>query len=873
MENPSQSGNRHDSRANEKKEIINNKHTKARATGLKSVLILSDSAALMTTYGKGWESVPEKVITKDEIIDFNDSSILEVKRETPSHMAVSGNIPVSVHIPDPFYKPNSNSTDQLKCKGKLERQFFGAEYADNIHIQVIYNILDIEKILSVYINRVVFAINNIIRTSGNEYTDHIASLGLGKTFSAFQKANMTGKLFDTEKGKWFFNITFYTSRRYFGDMFVKKYIRENEEVFQKRCYAYLCLIGLMRQALVHGGLRESSKLYTLDPQYDQLHKNHEFGPDAREILFSFYRSRVDDINNNFRQLARKDLILLNIAYDAKQPGDKKQVAEDYARYVIKQRYKSLGISLQRLRQNLISLYLQRLLLPEYDDVRKRLYRLIHFILYQYYTEHPQEAEQFILRLRSSLHDQENNTLYAEEAKRIWPELKDPIENGIVRYIMKVSQWNSPKDKENKNSMQIVRPDGNCFCQLILLMSQFLDSREANELISYVADELETIQDLLQIMKRMKMPAGFATPYSIFNNSGIMAKNLREINSFSHMNTQKAYLRINPHKLYFDAARILGFYGTDRYLEDYIENHFIECTRGEKDTVYRNFVFKHIISLPSFGYLGRYGNMDKIKSLMTNPKIVAFVLGNYTKDELKTYSNLYEGIKDRSSEAIREHLTSRVIKVSIHEFETVNKDNQGIKKNLAKLYLEILYRLIKNLVDVNSRYIMAFHCVERDAAIYYSEEFAKNMSGKKDYSRFAECYLKENRKNDLLHRNITKNFMNSDPWSIRQFRNCAAHLGAIRNANLYIADIKEVTSYYALYHYLVQRYLLDQFNINFYKVAHPSKAQRRTYYYLHFSEENGVYNKDFVKALCVPFSYQAARYQNLTVESLFDKNKS
>ncbi len=39
----------------------------------------------------------------------------------------------------------------------------GRTFEDNIHIQLIYNILDIEKIRSVHINNIIYEINNLFR--------------------------------------------------------------------------------------------------------------------------------------------------------------------------------------------------------------------------------------------------------------------------------------------------------------------------------------------------------------------------------------------------------------------------------------------------------------------------------------------------------------------------------------------------------------------------------------------------------------------------------------------------------------------------------------------------------------------------------------
>lgn len=44
---------------------------------------------------------------------------------------------------------------------------------------------------------------------------------------------------------------------------------------------------------------------------------------------------------------------------------------------------------------------------------------------------------------------------------------------------------------------------------------------------------------------------------------------------------------------------------------------------------------------------------------------------------------------------------------------IKRKNQAI----IRLYLTVMYIMLKNLVNVNARYVIAFHCVERDTKLY------------------------------------------------------------------------------------------------------------------------------------------------------------
>lgn len=130
--------------------------------------------------------------------------------------------------------------------------------------------------------------------------------------------------------------------------------------------------------------------------------------------------------------------------------------------------------------------------------------------------------------------------------------------------------------------------------------------------------------------------------------------------------------------------------------------------------------------------------------------------------------------------------------------------------------------------------------------------------------------------------LEQNIGHSDKWALGAFRNCTEHLNAIRNANQYIGEISEVTSYFALYHYLVQRSIMNQFE---YESTHKSKRKGhegeyiiseeqvnpKLLDYFRLVEEHHTYCKDFVKALNVPFAYNLPRYKNLSIKELFDRN--
>ena len=106
--------------------------------------------------------------------------------------------------------------------------------------------------------------------------------------------------------------------------------------------------------------------------------------------------------------------------------------------------------------------------------------------------------------------------------------------------------------------------------------------------------------------------------------------------------------------------------------------------------------------------------------------------------------------------------------------------------------------------------------------------------------------------------VSDNIANSQELFIQGYRNAIAHLNFIRSCDKWICDIGKISSYYALYQYLVQHYMKDEDR----NKQHPYYSQVERY---------KTYVKDLVKALNVPFGYNIPRFKNLTIEQLFDRN--
>jgi len=345
-------------------------------------------------------------------------------------------------------------------------------------------------------------------------------------------------------------------------------------------------------------------------------------------------------------------------------------------------------------------------------------------------------------------------------------------------------------------------------------------------------------------------------------------------------------------MYRDALRILGLdNGMSEEALDQEVRRILQIGADGKpiknaNKGFRNFIASNVIESSRFRYLVRYNNPHKTRMIAQNEAIVRFVLSEIPDEQIRRYYDVCRDPKlprSSSREAQVDILTGIITDVNYRIFEDVpqskkiNKDRPDandrmtLKKQryqaIVSLYLTVMYLVTKNLVYVNSRYVMAFHALERDAYLYgitnIKGDYRKltdNLLADENYKKFGHF------KNKKWRGIAEQNLRNSDVPVIKSFRNMAAHISVIRNIDLYIGDIQKVDSYFALYHFLMQKLIQRVVPENTKGLSDQTKK------YYDALEQYNTYCKDFVKAYCTPFAYVTPRYKNLTIDGLFDRNR-
>ena len=887
----------------EKPELLRHKKSIAKAAGLKSTFVIGDNL-LMTSFGKGNDAIIEHEVNDFGIVS-RDNPAFSVEATGPVFQ-INGRNALRAITDDPRHQQDKQDVgeDLIGAKAALEKRFFDCNFNDNIHIQLIYNILDMEKILAKHINNIVYAMDNIRGIKEHEYDDFMGYMSLKNGYNVFTNPDQYRnddrekeiKVRNTlVKQKAIFDEMLKNPRiAYFGSAFYntgmdvkarkeKMGMRDAEQI-----YYMLGLLGDARQSLAHSSNTSRDFLYTL----------HNARRQAITALDKLYAERVNALNADFIKHSGKDITIIFNTLDTTSLEEKERIVKDYYDFVVRKSYKNLGFSIKKLRERLMDKFFECQGFgaddKDFSSIRQKFYKILDFVIFQYYREREDRIALNVEALRACLTDADKEICYAKEANLLWKEMRSKIVEEIYPQMdgKKISSL-KPDSDISADMIKSVLIDGrnvDYFSKMIYMLTLFIDGKEINDLLTTLIHKFENIASYLSVLEKKGMHTRFVPNYAMFSRSEKIAGELREINSFARM--QKP----NPSakkQMFLDAATILGTNDSQKELEEYFDKVLDKKQgkmNGKKDNTFRNFIASNVIESDRFIYIVRYNNTQNIRRLAKNRNVITFVLNQIPDAQIQRYCKTCGiGILASHKEQI-ETLANKIAEMDFSNFKDVpsaerarkskqDGESRNTMQGMIGLYLTVLYLLTKNLVNVNSRYFLAFHCLERDAQLLGSMAGYQNKEKKIScpYKDLTEQLLRETKSNGKPRLNrhassyLRTNIANSDDWVIRQFRKNVMHLGAIRNAHQYIDGIKSIRSYFELYHYLNQRHLATTYDHAIENHWENVTTYEKTLFYFKTISESSWYCKDFVKAYCVGFGYNLPRYKNLTIDALFDMN--
>lgn len=875
---------------------VEKKKSSVKAAGMKSILV-SENKMYITSFGKGNSAVLEYEVDKVDNNNYNktqlsskDNSNIELGDVNEVNITFSskrGNESgVEINTSNPTHRSGESSPvrwDMLGLKSELEKRFFGKTLDDNIHIQLIYNILDIEKILAVYVTNIVYALNNMLGEGDESNYDFMGYLSTFNTYKVFTNPNGStlsdDKKENIRKSLSKFNALLKTKRLgYFGLEEPKTKDTRVLEAYKKRVYHMLAIVGQIRQCVFHD-LSEHSE-YDL---YSFIDNSKKVYRECRETLDYLVDERFDSINKGFIQGNKVNISLL---IDMMKGYEADDIIRLYYDFIVLKSQKNLGFSIKKLREKILDEYGFRFKDKQYDSVRSKMYKLMDFLLFcNYYRNDIAAGESLVRKLRFSMTDDEKEGIYADEAAKLWGKFRNDFENiadhmngDVIKELGKADMDFDEKilDSEKKNASDLLY-----FSKMIYMLTYFLDGKEINDLLTTLISKFDNIKEFLKIMKSsaIDVECELTAGYKLFNDSQRITNELFIVKNIASMRKPAASAKLT---MFRDALTILGI--DDKITDDRISEILKLKEKGKGIHGLRNFITNNVIESSRFVYLIKYANAQKIREVAKNEKVVMFVLGGIPDTQIERYYKSCVEFPDMNSslEAKRSELARMIKNIRFDDFKNVKQQAKG-RENVAKerakavigLYLTVMYLLVKNLVNVNARYVIAIHCLERDFGLYKEiipELASKNL--KNDYRILSQtlCELCDNgdespnlflKKNKRLRKCVEVDINNADSSMTRKYRNCIAHLTVVRELKEYIGDIRTVDSYFSIYHYVMQRCIT--------KREDDTKQEEKIKYEDDLLKNHG-YTKDFVKALNSPFGYNIPRFKNLSIEQLFDRNE-
>lgn len=870
--------------------VAEKKKSSVKAAGMKSILV-SENKMYITSFGKGNSAVLEYEVDNNDYnktqLSSKDNSNIELCGVNEVNITFSSKhgfeSGVEINTSNPTHRSGESSPvrwDMLGLKSELEKRFFGKTFDDNIHIQLIYNILDIEKILAVYVTNIVYALNNMLGEGDESNYDFMGYLSTFNTYKVFTNPNGStlsdDKKENIRKSLSKFNALLKTKRLgYFGLEEPKTKDTRVLEAYKKRVYHMLAIVGQIRQCVFHD-LSEHSE-YDL---YSFIDNSKKVYRECRETLDYLVDERFDSINKGFIQGNKVNISLL---IDMMKGYEADDIIRLYYDFIVLKSQKNLGFSIKKLREKILDEYGFRFKDKQYDSVRSKMYKLMDFLLFcNYYRNDIAAGESLVRKLRFSMTDDEKEGIYADEAAKLWGKFRNDFENiadhmngDVIKELGKADMDFDEKilDSEKKNASDLLY-----FSKMIYMLTYFLDGKEINDLLTTLISKFDNIKEFLKIMKSsaVDVECELTAGYKLFNDSQRITNELFIVKNIASMRKPASSAKLT---MFRDALTILGI--DDNITDDRISEILKLKEKGKGIHGLRNFITNNVIESSRFVYLIKYANAQKIRKVAKNEKVVMFVLGGIPDTQIERYYKSCVEFPDMNSslEVKRSELARMIKNISFDDFKNVKQQAKG-RENVAKerakavigLYLTVMYLLVKNLVNVNARYVIAIHCLERDFGLYKEiipELASKNL--KNDYRILSQTlcelcdkspnlFLKKNRR---LRKCVEVDINNADSSMTRKYRNCIAHLTVVRELKEYIGDIRTVDSYFSIYHYVMQRCITKREN--------DTKQEEKIKYEDDLLKNHG-YTKDFVKALNSPFGYNIPRFKNLSIEQLFDRNE-
>lgn len=873
------------------------KKSKAKLAGVKWIIKANDDVAYISSFGKGNNSVLEKRIIGDVSGDVNKDSHMYVNpKYTKKNYEIKNGFSSGSSLVTYPNKPDKNSgMDALCLKPYFEIDFFGRTFTDNMHIQAIYNIFDIEKIIEKHISNIIYTVNSFNREYKDLANDTIGFDLVFETPYADYGENENPKSID-KKDRFH---KFYNEAKPRLGYYENIFYEHGEPISEEKLFNYLNILNFIRNSTFH---YNNTNSYLYQESYCKI-KNKNL----KIYLDKFVKNKFKNVNKNFISNEKNNLYIILNAYgeDTKNVEVVKKYSKELYKLSVLKTNKNLGVNVKKLRESAIENGYCPLPYDKENDVAKlssvkhKLYKTYDFVITHYLNSNDKPLLEIVEALRLSKNDDEKENVYKKYAEKLFKadDVINPIKAISKLFAEKGNKLFKEKVRINKEYIEDVSIDKNIydFTKVIFFMTCFLDGKEINDLLTNIISKLQVIEDHNNVIKFIShnkdaVYKDYSDKYAIFRNAGKIATELEAIKSIARMENKIENAPQEP--LLKDALLALGVSKTD--LENTYNKYFDSKEKADKQSQkVSTFLMNNVINNNRFKYVIKYINPADINRLAKNRYLVKFVLSKISEEQIDSYYKLFSNEEEPSCEEKIKLLTKKISKLNFQNLFENNKIpnvEKERKKAIITLYFTIVYILVKNLVNINGLYTLALYFVERDGYFY------KDICGKKDKKKsyndvdylllseiFSGSKYREETKNLKLpkekDREIMKKYLPNDEDRkeynkfFKQYRNNIVHLNIIAKLSELTKNIdKDINSYFDIYHYCTQRVVFDYCKKNNNVVLAKMKdlAHIKSDCDEFSSKHTYPYSSAVLRFMNLPFAYNVPRFKNLSYRKFFDK---
>ncbi len=689
----------------------------------------------------------------------------------------------------------SISKENLLNQCLIKKYCYNGDISSNLVIQFIHNNEDIKKIVSLYVNDVIYSLSSINKDN----------------YDVISKISPS---FNMKNNKIYTNSGIYNNSDLYNILNNLRYRQTLYGLENKNkaiLFEYLKAISSLRNLVAHFN---KTDVYNLNLLKNEL---------SNYILIK---------GKEFLKNSALNIDLITKLYSNKNINEE---VKQYYLYVLNQKDKNIGLSIKKIMEIARNIYPSNI---ENEEKNKKYNVLLKYHLFNYLTNNKELTNEYIDKLRKSDYEDKDN-IYYELVKKIGKEEFDRVKNIIDKIDFKEEVSINLKDIEKE--ILNVKYNWNYFILQIYALSKFLTIKETNVLTSSLINKFQSMLDLYYVSKSIN----FNIKDCIKTNYLICSIDEIEdvINQLRIINSSRRYINIKKSKcderFVIDGLKIFkNNYNNNelkKLLNEKINNKIYKSKRIKNPL--KNFIRNNVIKTKEFNYLIRYSDPGKLSNILyKNVNLVKFLFEQFTDSEKEKYK-----LNNVNEKTISEITLDEIIK-------NLKSGNMDYSINV-KAYVKCIYFLIKNMVNINSYYFIAFSFYARDMMLINSDY--------KEYSLKLFNYVKSKDRDET--RITIKNFNSiKDKNIFDRYRNIVEHI----NINKLLYDTKfpdsfKYSNYFKIYHYCIQKELLNiEYNNIF---LNECKSNINEY---------NKYSKNLLYVLNSIFIYNYARFKDLSVEEIF-----